>query len=69
MKQLVFTKRAKWSYGTSIAVLACGAVLCIFGHDDIGSWIAIGGIFLAVGVAGANGHLTVRQRRGQSKET
>ena len=58
MKQL-FIKHAKWCYGLSAALLLCGAVMCILGeHEDLGTWVAIAGIGLAINVADANGQLT-----------
>jgi len=63
MKPLLI-KYAKWCYGLSVA-LWIGAVALFFhgGHDDVGSWVGIAGIALALVVADATGKLVPRKKR------
>jgi len=63
MKQHFFTTRAKWFYGLSAAVVLCGMVLCLFDYGELGTGAAIAGIGFGIGVVGANGHLSTRQKK------
>jgi hypothetical protein len=63
MIQPLFTKHPIWFYGLSAALLLGAVVIYIHGgHDDIGQWMAIAAIGLALVVANANGQLTHRKK-------
>jgi hypothetical protein len=63
MIQPLFTKYPNWFFGLSVALLLGAVVICIHGgHDDIGQWMGIAAIGLALVVANTNGQLTSRKK-------
>lgn len=63
MIQPLFTKHPIWCYGLSTVLLLGAVAICIHGgHDDIGEWMGIAAIGLALVVANANGQLTSRKK-------